>query len=137
MRGARAGSNPWNAGTLEWVTASPPPPNNFTAIPIVNGSEPLWEPGGVSGRVEGLVDDPPEVLVTTVLDAKPEHRAVFPSPTIWPFISALTTTALFIGSIFTPWAVVWFALPVAIPLTLWFWPTKHETELHLAVERKP
>ena len=52
LRGARAGSNPWNAGTLEWATASPPPPNNFTAIPIVNGSEPLWEPGGVSGRVE-------------------------------------------------------------------------------------
>ncbi len=27
--GARASANPWNATTLEWVTTSPPPPDNF------------------------------------------------------------------------------------------------------------
>ena len=136
-RGARSGANPWNAGTLEWLAASPPSPSNFTAIPIVGGRAPLWEANGVAGRVEGLVDDPPEVLVTSVLEARPEHRAVFPSPSIWPLISVLATTALFVGSIFTPWAVVWFALPVALALTIWFWPTKAETEQHLALERKP
>ncbi len=34
-RGARAGRNPWDAGTLEWSTPSPPPPYNFAVIPIV------------------------------------------------------------------------------------------------------
>ena len=29
---------------------------------------------------------------------------------------------MFIGSIFTPWAVVWGAIPLAITLTGWFWP---------------
>jgi cytochrome c oxidase subunit 1 len=33
--GARAGPNPWRATGLEWQTASPPPVENFAAIPIV------------------------------------------------------------------------------------------------------
>jgi len=33
--GRRAGSNPWNANTLEWTVASPPPPENFEKIPMV------------------------------------------------------------------------------------------------------
>jgi hypothetical protein len=49
------------------------------------------------------------VLVTTVLDAAPETRESFPVPTIWPLLGALATTVLFVGSIFTPWAVVWGA----------------------------
>jgi cytochrome c oxidase subunit I len=28
-KGARASANPWNATTLEWITASPPPFDNF------------------------------------------------------------------------------------------------------------
>ena len=33
--GALAGPNPWNAKGLEWQTASPPPVENFTTIPVV------------------------------------------------------------------------------------------------------
>ena len=33
-----AGDNPWDAGTLEWATASPPPPQNFDRIPVVTQS---------------------------------------------------------------------------------------------------
>ncbi|MGE5340525.1 MAG: cytochrome c oxidase subunit I [Candidatus Omnitrophota bacterium] len=35
-RGSPAGPNPWDASTLEWQTASPPPPDNFEHIPTVN-----------------------------------------------------------------------------------------------------
>jgi cytochrome c oxidase subunit 1 len=31
-------------------------------------------------------------------------------------------TGLFIGSIFTPWAIPIGAVPVAVALTGWFWP---------------
>lgn len=41
-RGAPAGDNPWDAGTLEWATSSPPPPYNFARIPLVTNREPLW-----------------------------------------------------------------------------------------------
>jgi cytochrome c oxidase subunit 1 len=34
-RGALAGPNPWNARGLEWVTASPPPTDNFAVTPVV------------------------------------------------------------------------------------------------------
>jgi cytochrome c oxidase subunit 1 len=40
-RGALAGPDPWKANTLEWFTTSPPPPNNFDAVPYVRSVEPL------------------------------------------------------------------------------------------------
>jgi cytochrome c oxidase subunit 1 len=63
-----------------------------------------------------------ELLVSTVTDALPELRETSPPPSIWPFLAALAVAATFIGSIFTPWAVVWGSLPVAVTLIGWFWP---------------
>ena len=40
--GEPAGDNPWDAGTLEWATSSPPPSYNFARIPVVTHAEPLW-----------------------------------------------------------------------------------------------
>ncbi len=40
-RGAIAGSDPWKANTLEWYMPSPPPENNFDAIPRVRSVEPM------------------------------------------------------------------------------------------------
>jgi cytochrome c oxidase subunit 1 len=34
-RGRPANSNPWEATTLEWAAASPPPHGNFTVPPAV------------------------------------------------------------------------------------------------------
>src|SRR4051794_12874384 len=100
-RGAIAGANPWGAGTLEWATASPPPPYNLVAPPIVGGRDPLWLETGVRGVATGLRNDIREVLVTRLLDASPDHRYASPDPSIWPLLAALATTAMFIGSIFT------------------------------------
>lgn len=33
--GPRTSDNPWSATTLEWTTSSPPPRDNFTAVPVV------------------------------------------------------------------------------------------------------
>jgi cytochrome c oxidase subunit 1 len=43
FRGKAAGSDPWDAWTLEWSTASPPPEYNFAAIPVVASRRPLWD----------------------------------------------------------------------------------------------
>jgi cytochrome c oxidase subunit I+III len=120
--GARAGDNPWGAGTLEWATASPPPPYNFARIPVVTHAEPLWQEGEALPVASGLRTDIRELVVTSVSEAKPESREASPQPSIWPLIAALATTGLFIGSIFTPWAVVYGTPPLAVALTIWFWP---------------
>jgi cytochrome c oxidase subunit 1 len=44
---------------------------------------------------------------------------------------------MFVSSIFTPWAVIWGTVPIAIALIAWFWPTREETEQHKRVERAP
>ena len=43
FRGKVAGDNPWNAWTLEWATTSPPPHENFVALPPIRSRRPLWD----------------------------------------------------------------------------------------------
>ena len=43
FKGRAAGSDPWDAWTLEWSTNSPPPAYNFAAIPTVKSRRPLWD----------------------------------------------------------------------------------------------
>jgi cytochrome c oxidase subunit 1/cytochrome c oxidase subunit I+III len=43
LRGAPAGDNPWNAWTLEWASTSPPPVENFHALPPIHSRRPLWD----------------------------------------------------------------------------------------------
>lgn len=53
-RGQPAGDNPWGASTLEWATASPPPPHNFDRIPRVASRDPLWVEREGLGAATGL-----------------------------------------------------------------------------------
>ena len=43
FRGKAAGDNPWDAWTLEWATTSPPPHENFLALPPIHSRRPLWD----------------------------------------------------------------------------------------------
>src|SRR5437660_4802467 len=43
FHGETAGSDPWDAWTLEWSTSSPPPIYNFATIPEVRSRRPLWD----------------------------------------------------------------------------------------------
>ncbi|HJQ70614.1 MAG TPA: cytochrome c oxidase subunit I [Blastocatellia bacterium] len=135
-RGEAAGANPWGADTLEWATSSPPPAYNFMHLPTVAGRNALWDQAEDQPAVTGLRSDIRETLVTHVLDAEPDHRTKLPSPTIWPFLTAVTTTALFIGSMFTPWAVPIGAAPVTVALIGWFWPSRKEHKEQLSSEKQ-
>jgi cytochrome c oxidase subunit I+III len=121
-RGAIAPDNPWDAPSLEWSTSSPPPSFNFTCIPVVSGPNPLWEQPDIMAVASGLRTDRRELVVTTLTKAIPQAREASPRNSIWPLWTAIATSVMLIWSIFTPWAVVWGSIPVAIALIGWFWP---------------
>ncbi|MEZ0171300.1 cytochrome c oxidase subunit I [Microvirga sp. TS319] len=127
-RGPLAGDNPWDAGTLEWATASPPPPQNFNRIPFVINREPLWAEREKLPVATGLAVEKRELVVTTISEARADLRESSPEPSIWPLLAAIATTIAFVGSIFTPWAVVWGGLLVAFTLVGWFWPKNNKED---------
>jgi cytochrome c oxidase subunit I+III len=133
-RGELAGENPWDAPTLEWATASPPPSCSFVYIPVVEGREALWERSPDQPVVTGLRTDMREILVTTLLDAEPDHRHRHPQPTIWPLVAGLSTGLFFITLVYTPWGFVIGAVALALSLLGWAWPTQEEHQLQVREE---
>ena len=128
--GPVAGPNPWDAGTLEWATPSPPPPQNFDRIPVVTNREPLWAERDRLPVATGLSVENRELIVSTVSEARADLKEASPEPSIWPFLAAIATAASFIGSIFDAWAVIWGGMVVGVTLIAWFWPkgTKEDEE---------
>jgi hypothetical protein len=133
--GEFAGDNPWGASTLEWATSSPPPVYNFLDPPTISHRDPLWDDPPDQPVVTGLSTESREVLVTHLHDAEPDHRVDFPTPSIWPFLSSIAVTVMFIGSIFTQWAVTYGSIPIAITLTGWFWSNAEAAKRRKAREK--
>jgi cytochrome c oxidase subunit 1 len=124
--GRRAGPDPWAAPTLEWATTSPPPWYNFAHVPVAKSRTPLWDDEEKLPVVQGLKVDERELLLTSVIAGEVESREPSAEPSPWPAIAAAATTVTFIGSVFSPWAIVFGTVPVAIALIAWFWPKSPE-----------
>jgi cytochrome c oxidase subunit 1 len=62
-----------------------------------------------------------EMLATTIHEAKPEHRYQVPEQSIIPFLMAVVTGAVFIGFIFTAWAMPVGIATSAVGMFFWFW----------------
>jgi cytochrome c oxidase subunit I+III len=129
---ARAPADPWQGSTLEWATSSPPAPYGFEKLPTVRSRQPLWEPS--PQVVVGLHPDRRELLVSSFLDAAPDHLFTIPHPSPWPVALAFATGVTFIGAIFTPWGLVVGAVLAGIALCGWFWPAPPLKDL---LEPKP
>ena len=125
-RGTAAGDDPWEADSLEWATASPSPPYNFVHQPVVEGRSALWDRSEAGPVVTGLRTDVREALVTTVMDARPDHRHFAPSPTVAPLLAALATGVTFIALIFTPWGLPVGSVLLLVTITMWAWPSREE-----------
>ena len=133
--GEMAGDNPWGAGTLEWATSSPPPDCNYYDLPTVSGRDPVWQNPADQPVVSGLDEDAREVLVTHSLDGRPDHVVELPENTIWPFLAAVATAGVLLGSVFTPWAVPVGRVPLIIAFVGWFWPKRRTVERRVNRER--
>jgi cytochrome c oxidase subunit I+III len=133
-RGALAGENPWEGETLEWSINSPPPSYNFMHLPVVESRAPLWHWGSERSVVTGLRTDMREVLVTTVLDAEPDHRHRHPQSTVWPLLAALAVGVTFITLVFTPWGFPIGVVLLTATFLGWAWPTAKEHEQQVLEE---
>ncbi|NPV08832.1 MAG: cytochrome ubiquinol oxidase subunit I [Anaerolineae bacterium] len=124
-RPADAPADPWGGGTLEWATASPPPPYNFEMIPAVNHRTPLWPATGQVGPADTYYhprDDQRETIGTSILDAEPQQRVLLAGNSVWPVLLALAVAITFIGSIVTLVAVPIGAFLSFIAIAGWNWP---------------
>ncbi|HET9627268.1 MAG TPA: cytochrome c oxidase subunit I [Kofleriaceae bacterium] len=134
-RGRIASGDPWGGDGLEWTTTSPPPAYNFLHLPTVRDRYAAWTSAPDQPVVSGVRADRPELLVTRVMDAEPDHRTELAGASVWPMLAAVATGGLFIGSIFTPWAVIGGGASLVVALVAWFWPRPpHREEM---LEAKP
>jgi len=127
--GHLAGANPWDSSGLEWATPSPAPSYNFINTPVVLGRHPLWDTGSPLPVITGLRADRREVLVTTTFDAQPDHRHSHPNASIWPLFLALCMAEVWIGSIFTPWAVLGGFGLTLLGMLGWGWQSTRQIEI--------
>ena len=128
-KGRLAGSNPWDAPTLEWSMPSPPPPYNFAVIPSVASRHPLWESqldenSERSDLHHGLLlDHGRETIATAPLDGEPQLILQMPGDTSSPFFLALGLTILFAAALAHLWWLAGAGVTMCgLALAVWFWP---------------
>jgi cytochrome c oxidase subunit 1 len=86
LRGGKAaGADPWDARTLEWSIASPPPVYNFATLPKVEARDDFWH----------------KKYETKTFKADPAHANVHvPNPSHWPFYTAVGLGVAATGFVF-------------------------------------
>jgi cytochrome c oxidase subunit 1/cytochrome c oxidase subunit I+III len=131
-RGAPAGANPWEAPTLEWSVASPPPAYNFLEIPIVASRFPLWEPPAGAGEVARSqlrttlkLEAGRETLATSALDAEVDLVMKMPDDTLAPLALTIGMALGFIGMLtHLGWLTIVGGLMTLVALVAWLWPRR-------------
>ena len=99
-----APANPWDAGTLEWATTSPPPEHDFDVIPEVRGRDPVWY-------------DRDHDIETP--EAPAGLHIHMPPPSYYPIMVALGGLLLALGPL-THMAVSVLGVPVIV-YSVWGW----------------
>ena len=102
--GKVAGADPWDARTLEWSIASPPPEYNFAKLPQVEARDDFWH----------------KKYETKAFQPDPEHAQVhLPNPSIWPLVCGFGVLLLAAGVIFNLAISVVGAAVILVSAFLW------------------
>jgi cytochrome c oxidase subunit I+III len=127
-RQPRCLDNPWDAGTLEWIT-HPDEAWGVRSVPRVASRYPVWQqPGLVAETRAGAWYLPDaeegrrETIITSVLDADPEQVLRIAGPSWLPMASALTLGVVFLALTFHWWLIAGaFAAIFLVPTIAWIW----------------
>ena len=120
--------NPWNAGTLEWISE---PEENWgvRSIPIIKSRYPLWDQADLidgikAGRfyLPDALDGRRETLVTSVLDAEPQQCLRVGGTSLLTIVSAFALGGVFIALTFHWWILtVLCAVVTLATILVWLW----------------
>ena len=108
-RGVDAGDDPWDARTLEWITASPPKHHNFDAIPTVTHRDEFWHRKYVEDESGKPVKVP--AGASEDHDEEADEHIHMPDPSYWPFVMCLGFFPIGYGLVF---ANLWVAAAGAV-----------------------
>ena len=102
-KGAPAPLDPWDARTLEWLTASPPKEHNFDRVPTVHALDEYFhrkyqEVDTPTGHKLVRVKTAEELLATE--EANADEHIHLPSPSYWPIVLAFGLPIIAYGVIF-------------------------------------
>ncbi len=102
-KGAPAPLDPWDARTLEWLTASPPKEHNFDRVPTVHALDEYFhrkyqEVDSPTGHKLVRVKTAEELLATEESNA--DEHIHLPSPSYWPIVLAFGLPIIAYGVIF-------------------------------------
>ncbi|MFC3695706.1 cytochrome c oxidase subunit I [Chenggangzhangella methanolivorans] len=140
--------NPWNAGTLEWLSENPGKDWGVRTVPVVTTRYPLWQqPNFVRDYDEGRFYLPDaeegkrETLITSVLDARPIQCLRVPGNTFMTMGAAFLTGGAFIAATFYAWTLtILFSIAALISILIWLWrgtaviPEKAEKDVGLGLK---
>jgi cytochrome o ubiquinol oxidase subunit I len=110
--------DPWNGRTLEWSTASPPPPWNFTVLPQVSGIDQFWSMKHSANKASLDGARPPSIHV--------------PRPSSLGFLTAFCAVVFGFAAIWHIWWLAILGLLSALALLL-----RHSWHLNTEVQVSP
>ncbi|MFD1331722.1 cytochrome c oxidase subunit I [Methylopila musalis] len=139
--------NPWNAGTLEWLSENPGKEWGVRTVPIISTRYPLWQqPNFLRDYDEGRFYLPDaqegkrETLITSVLDARPVQCLRVPGNSFMPMGAAVLTGGAFIAATFYAWTLtILFSIAALAAIVTWLWrgtaviPEKAEKDVGLGL----
>jgi cytochrome o ubiquinol oxidase subunit I len=106
--------DPWSGRSLEWSTASPPPPFNYAVLPNVQGEEPYW-------RIKRRA-------IETQQAAEQDYKPIeMPRNSPTGFVTAFFCTVTGFALIWHIWWMVGVGLVGAYAVFVWFaWRDREE-----------
>ena len=114
--------DPWDARSLEWLTASPPKEHNFDAIPTVGHLDEFfhrkYEDRGTDGHHDFVQVATAEELIAQQEAAADPHIHL-PSPSYWPILLAFGLPVMAFGVIYSLWLIPVGAVIVLLSMFGW------------------
>jgi len=104
-KGPVAGPDPWDARTLEWSIASPPPEYNFAEIPRVTSRDEFWHRKYTEDD-EGRLVRLPAGAAPAIEEPRDDVHVHLPSPSYYPLILALGLPIMGYGAVYTTYWLV-------------------------------